>query len=536
MASADQQNVERGTTNGAVMLYQQEGSTVPTALSQPYGPRTFTYSEALEEAGRGRFHTLLLFVTGLCLMSVVNETVNAGFIISAAECDLHLTYADKGLLNGAAFLGVVVTSLVWGFLSDTWGRRNVLLLASGGAFIASVLSTFSPNAWTLIAARFLVGVFVSGNAATSYAYLAEFHNETSRARVISWAAMFMAIGLIFLPVLAWAIIPLEERLSLSLFGYRYPMWRLYLLICSVDLVFIVGGLLLLPESAKFLLIKDRQQEVLHILAKIYHYNQRQPEQTFPVKLVKLDPIDSAYAVELQRRSKLGLQYVWQQIVPLLQPPLLLHTLKASVLMCGLFAASSGLFLWLPDILNAYIQRGDMKLCDVITLIHEARLARIERIGNYSDVIETSCPITINANIFVITALMGIVFLACYILNGLIIGVIGKKTLLISWFVVCGICGLGVLLTSDFYITLILIATFDASGCLGGVLSAISVDLFPTNYRAMALCLILMTGRLGAMAGSNLIAYLLSINCNLIFILFGGLLLVCAAIGTTLKVT
>lgn len=90
--------------------------------------------------------------------------------------------------------------------------------------------------------------------------------------------MFMAIGLIFLPVLAWAIIPLEERLSLSLFGYRYPMWRLYLLICSVDLVFIVGGLLLLPESAKFLLIKDRQQEVLHILAKIYHYNQRQPEQ------------------------------------------------------------------------------------------------------------------------------------------------------------------------------------------------------------------------------------------------------------------
>ncbi|XP_049536828.1 synaptic vesicle glycoprotein 2C isoform X2 [Anopheles darlingi] len=525
MASTEQQNIESATR-----------SSVPTVVSQSYGPRAFTYSEALEVAGRGRFHTLLLFVTGLCLMSVVNETVNAGFIISAAECDLHLTYADKGLLNGAAFLGVVVTSLVWGFLSDTWGRRKVLLLASCGAFIVSVLSTFSPNAWTLIAARFLVGVFVSGNAATSYAYLAEFHNETSRAQVISWAAMFMAIGLIFLPVLAWAIIPLEDRLSLSLFGFRYAMWRLYLLICSVDLLLIAGGLLILPESAKFLLIKERQQEVQHILAKIYHYNQRQPKQTFPVKLVTLDPIDNAYAVELQRRSKLGLQYVWQQIVPLLQPPLLVHTLKTSVLMCGLFAASSGLFLWLPDILNAYIQRGDMKLCDVITLIHEHRQTRIERIGNYSEAIQTSCPIAINSNIFVITALMGIVFLACYILNGLIIGIIGKRTLLISWFVVCGICGLSVLWTSNFYITLILIAAFDAAGCLGGVLSAISVDLFPTNYRAMALCLILMTGRLGAMAGSNLIAYLLSINCNLIFVLFGGLLLVCAAIGTTLKTT
>uniref|UniRef100_A0A182VVC5 Uncharacterized protein n=1 Tax=Anopheles minimus TaxID=112268 RepID=A0A182VVC5_9DIPT len=41
---------------------------------------------------------------------------------------------------------------------------------------------------------------------------------------------------------------------------------------------------------------------------------------------------------------------------------------------------------------------------------------------------------------------------------------------------------------------------------------------------MAMCLILMTGRFGAMAGSNIIAYLLTYNCNLIFILFGGSLL------------
>ena len=41
---------------------------------------------------------------------------------------------------------------------------------------------------------------------------------------------------------------------------------------------------------------------------------------------------------------------------------------------------------------------------------------------------------------------------------------------------------------------------------------------------MALCLILMTGRLGAMVGSNLVAFLLIYNCDLIFVLLGGLLL------------
>lgn len=108
--------------------------------------------------GQGRFHTLLLFITGLCLMSVVNETVNVGFIISAAECDLELSFSDKGILNGAGFMGVVVSSYVWGFLSDTWGRRRVLLLASSGALVTSVLSTFSPHVWVLIGARFLVGI------------------------------------------------------------------------------------------------------------------------------------------------------------------------------------------------------------------------------------------------------------------------------------------------------------------------------------------------------------------------------------------
>ncbi|XP_053678584.1 synaptic vesicle glycoprotein 2B [Anopheles nili] len=502
----------------------------PSQVSTNGGPTvaSHTYTEALGVAGQGWFHTVLLLVTGCCLMSVVNETVNVGFIISAAECDLGLSFSDKGLLNGAGFLGVVSSSYVWGFLSDTWGRRRVLLLASVGALITSVLSTFSPHVWVLIPARFIVGVFVSGNAATSYAYLAEFHGESSRAKVISWAAMFMAIGLIFLPVLAWVVIPLDTELELYLFGMRYSMWRVYLLLCSLDLILIIAGLLYLPESGKFLLTSGQQEKVVQILAKIYHLNRGKPEHTFPVKAITLDAIDSAYADEMQRRSNLGLRYLWQQTVPLFRAPLLLHTLKASVLMFGLFATSSGLFLWVPDILNTYVQHEELPLCEVIALMHANKTTGRDHAN--------TCPMPVDANVFMITTAMGVVFLACYILNGFIINRVGKKALLNGWFVVCGLCGLAVLWTSDFYLTLVLIAAFVSSGCLGGVLSAISVDLFPTNYRAMAMCLILMTGRFGAMAGSNIIAYLLTYNCNLIFILFGGSLLVCALIGATLTET
>lgn len=92
-------------------------------------------------------------------MSVIVETLNIGFVIPMieSECEMMLTLSDKGLLNGAAFAGVVISSHFWGFLADTWGRKKVMLLCSSISFIFSVISSFSANVWMLIVTRFLVG-------------------------------------------------------------------------------------------------------------------------------------------------------------------------------------------------------------------------------------------------------------------------------------------------------------------------------------------------------------------------------------------
>ncbi|XP_055618259.1 synaptic vesicle glycoprotein 2C isoform X3 [Toxorhynchites rutilus septentrionalis] len=442
----------------------------------------YSYNEALQLVGEGKFHTFLLFVCGFCLMSVINETLNVGFIISAAECDLNLSYSDKGMLNGAAFCGVVVSSHLWGFLSDTWGRRKVILLATSCGLAFAIVSSFSVHVWMLIATRFCVGFFMSGNAATCYAYLAEFHTDKSRAKVVSYAGMFMALGMIYLPVVAWFIIPLDATLNLYIepLDMRFSLWRVYLLLSSLASVLILIGILNLPESGKFLLTIGEKEKVVQILAKMYRWNQGKPEHTFPVKSIALDAVDSAFADEMRRKSTLGLRYVWEQTVPLFRSPLVGNTVRAAFLMFGLFMASSGLFMWMPDILNTYINYKDEKItiCQVVDIIHHNRTA------NASETANGNCPVHIDANIFVITAVMGIIFLLGYMLNGAIINVVGKKMLLNIWYVACGVCGIAALWTSDFYLTLLVIVVFLAVGCLGSVLSAISVDLFPTNYRSL----------------------------------------------------
>jgi MFS transporter, VNT family, synaptic vesicle glycoprotein 2 len=104
--------------------------------------------------------------------------------------------------------------------------------------------------------------------------------------------------------------------------------------------------------------------------------------------------------------------------------------------------------------------------------------------------------------------------------------------LVFWFVLCGAAAILLVWTTNFTLNIILIVVFLTVGNCGSIMSAISVDIFPTSVRAMALCLVLMIGRLGAMAGSNLIGYLLIANCNLIFIVFGAILILCAAIAMT----
>lgn len=157
----------------------------------------FAYVRIL--VGNGIFHTLLLFVCGLCMMSVITETLGMSYIITAAECDLNLSHTDKGLVTGAAFFGVVLSSHFWGILSDSLGRRNVLIIAVTGCFFFSLSSCFAINVMMFLATRTMVGVFVAANAAISYAYLGEFHSSKTRAKAVTMSGLFMAFGMSFLP-------------------------------------------------------------------------------------------------------------------------------------------------------------------------------------------------------------------------------------------------------------------------------------------------------------------------------------------------
>lgn len=93
-------------------------------------------------------------------MGSSGENSSAGFILPYASCDLKLTINESALLASITFLGVVLTSHFWGFLADTWGRKNVIRLTAICAFITSFISSLLTNVVALVLFRFGVGLWL----------------------------------------------------------------------------------------------------------------------------------------------------------------------------------------------------------------------------------------------------------------------------------------------------------------------------------------------------------------------------------------
>lgn len=79
------------------------------------------------------------------------------YVFPAAECDLNLSLSDKGLLNAVTYAGMISSSVVWGYLCDTFGRRRLLYTGFLLDAIFVVMGALSQSFTQLVTAKFLGG-------------------------------------------------------------------------------------------------------------------------------------------------------------------------------------------------------------------------------------------------------------------------------------------------------------------------------------------------------------------------------------------
>lgn len=115
------------------------------------------FEEAIRRCGFGKFNYILFALSGGLLNCAFIELTSVNFIMPVAACDLNLTTRDKGILSAIGYVGLITSSHFWGFLSDTRGRRKILIGSTLMAFAATFVSTFVNDFWLLLAFRFING-------------------------------------------------------------------------------------------------------------------------------------------------------------------------------------------------------------------------------------------------------------------------------------------------------------------------------------------------------------------------------------------
>nr|MDD3719975.1 MFS transporter [Candidatus Gracilibacteria bacterium] len=194
------------------------------------------------------------------LITVVLDIVGLGFIIPALPFIVkNFGFGEEfvGLTYGIFSLGLLLGGVIFGRLSDIYGRKSILKITVLLNIVGYLVFAFSPNLWVFIFARFLSGLGGSGWA-IGQAYISDISSESERTKNMGLIGATFGIGFIIGPLFG-AII---DTTSVFLLGI-IPFCVIFL---NLLLIYFY-----LPETNK-LLSKANKEEILPL---DFHYNKTQ---------------------------------------------------------------------------------------------------------------------------------------------------------------------------------------------------------------------------------------------------------------------
>lgn len=189
------------------------------------------------------------------------------------EVYFHLRTASAvGWANSCALIGCFLGSLVAGALADRYGRKPVLLLSAVLFAVSSVLTGWAPNFTAFIAWRIAGGIAIGLSSNVSPLYIAEISPAAHRGRLVSLNQFAIVIGILLAQIANWLIAaPIPDHLSedalLASWNVQFGWRWMFTGVAVPAIVFLIASLAI-PESPRWLLIRDRRDEAMQVLRRV----------------------------------------------------------------------------------------------------------------------------------------------------------------------------------------------------------------------------------------------------------------------------
>ncbi|POX36660.1 MFS transporter [Streptomyces sp. Ru73] len=174
--------------------------------------------------------------------------------------DLGLTPFTEGLVTSSLLLGAALGAVTGGRLSDARGRRRNILLLAVLFFVGALAATLAPSTGFMVVARFVLGLAVGGASVTVPVYLAEISPAEWRGGLVTRNELMIVSG----QLLAFTSNAVIARLG----GESGGVWRWMLVLATIPAVVLWLGMLVMPESPRWLAAQGRFHDAYEVLKQV----------------------------------------------------------------------------------------------------------------------------------------------------------------------------------------------------------------------------------------------------------------------------
>ena len=226
-----------------------------------------------------------VFIYGVTLVATMGGLL-FGYdtaVISGAEKSIQAFLIDSqglssflhGVTVSSALIGCIVGGAISGFMSSAYGRKNALIIA-GVLFFLSALGSGNPEflffnkgepslgvLWMFNFYRIIGGVGVGLASAVCPMYIGEIAPAAIRGRLVSLNQFAIIFGMLIVYFVNWGIADGQTIEWINEIGWR----RMFLSEALPAAVFILL-MFLVPESPRYLALKQKDTEALSILTRV----------------------------------------------------------------------------------------------------------------------------------------------------------------------------------------------------------------------------------------------------------------------------
>ncbi len=173
--------------------------------------------------------------------------------------------------------GFAVSQILYGPLSDKYGRKPLILLSIFIFIIGSILGFFSQSIETLIISRLIQSIGAAGGMVLPPAVIRDVYGESGSTRAIGWLSIVAGIAALLAPYIG--------GLLNDTYGWRSGM----LVLVIIGIIIFIVSLIFYPES-----LKSKEKNNFSLLAIFLDYYELFSLRVFCIFFIILSSINGVF--------------------------------------------------------------------------------------------------------------------------------------------------------------------------------------------------------------------------------------------------